>query len=54
MQPLIGWVKLNCDGAWKGSDTLAGCGGLFRDSDGRWIKNCFKKIGMCDVFHAEM
>jgi len=24
MRPLIGWVKLNCDGVWKRSDTLAG------------------------------
>ena len=54
MQPLIGWVKLNCDSAWKGSGTLAGCEGLLRDPDGRWIKGYFMKIGMCDVFHAKM
>jgi len=23
VRPQIGWVKLNCDGAWKGSGTLA-------------------------------
>jgi len=50
MRPPISWVKLNCDGTWKGSGTLAWCGGLLRDSDGRWIKGHFKKIGMCDFF----
>ena len=54
MRPPISWVKLNCDGSWKGSSTLAGCGGLLRDSDGRWIKGYFKKIGMCDAYHVEM
>ncbi|AES68397.1 hypothetical protein MTR_3g007780 [Medicago truncatula] len=34
MRPLIGCVKLNCDCAWKRSDTLGGCGWLLRDSDG--------------------
>jgi len=33
--PQEGWVKLNCDGAYKDSSGLAGCGGLFRKSDGR-------------------
>jgi len=54
MRPPIVWVKLNCDGAWKRSGTLAGCGGLLRVSNGRWIKGYFKKIGMCDAFHVEM
>jgi len=54
MQPQIGWVKLNCEGAWKGSSTPAGCGGFLRDSDGRWIKGYFKKIEVSDAFHAEM
>ena len=50
----MGWVKLNTDGAWKGVGTLARCGDLLRDSDGRWIKGYTKKIGSCDVFHAEL
>jgi len=37
-RPQEGWVKLNCDGAYKDSPGLAGCGGLFRNSDGRWVK----------------
>ncbi|MCI72558.1 RNA-directed DNA polymerase (Reverse transcriptase), partial [Trifolium medium] len=33
---------------------LAGCGGLFRNSDGRWIKGYSRKIGTCGAFSAEM
>jgi ribonuclease HI len=36
-----------------GGDT-SGCGGLFRNSDGRWIKSYIKKIEACDVRHAKM
>ncbi|MCI88500.1 ribonuclease H protein, partial [Trifolium medium] len=44
-RPGEGWVKLNNDGACKNRGEIAGCGGLFRDSDGRWIKGYTKKIG---------
>jgi len=37
-----------------GVGTLAGCGGLLRDFDGRWIKGYTKKIGLCDTFYAEL
>ncbi|KEH42345.1 hypothetical protein MTR_1g067690 [Medicago truncatula] len=36
--PRDGWIKLNCDGAYKDSLGLAGCGCLFWNSDGRWLK----------------
>ncbi|MCH88942.1 ribonuclease H protein [Trifolium medium] len=49
-----GWIKLNCDGACKGGGESSGCGGLFRNSDGRWMKGYIKKIGVCDAFHAEL
>ncbi|CAJ2642253.1 unnamed protein product [Trifolium pratense] len=52
--PNEGWIKLNCDGAHKKSMDLAGCGGLLRDSDGRWIQGYTQKIGTCDSLHAEM
>jgi len=35
-------------------EVIAECGGLFRDSDGRWIKAYIKKIGACDALHAEI
>ena len=53
-RPSNGWVKLNCDGACKGKRELAGCGGILRQSDGRWIKGFSRKIGACDALHAEM
>jgi len=49
-----GWIKLNNDGACKDMGVIVGCGGLFRDSDSRWIKGYTKKIGACDALHAEM
>jgi hypothetical protein len=49
-----GWIKLNSDGACKRCGESTGCGGLFRNSDGRWIKDYFKKISVCDDFHAEL
>jgi hypothetical protein len=48
------WIKLNCDGAYKESMGMAGCGGLFRDSNGRWLKGYTQKIEVCDALHAEM
>ncbi|MCI31187.1 ribonuclease H, partial [Trifolium medium] len=35
-QPEEGWICLNTDGASRG-DTIAGCGGLFRNSNGQWL-----------------
>ncbi|XP_062014448.1 uncharacterized protein LOC133730976 [Rosa rugosa] len=32
--PLIGWVKINTDGAWKMNSPSAGYGGVFRDYKG--------------------
>ncbi|MCI46118.1 ribonuclease H protein, partial [Trifolium medium] len=52
--PQEGWVKLNCDRAYKDSLELAGCGGLQRDSDGRWLTGYSRKIGTCDALGTEM
>jgi hypothetical protein len=52
--PPEGWIKLNCDGAYKRSINLVGHGDLLRDSDGRWLKGYARKIGMCDTLHVEM
>jgi ribonuclease HI len=53
-RPQEGWIKLNSDGACKDRGKIAGCGSLFRDSDGRRIKGYTKKIGACDALHAKM
>ncbi|AES67251.1 hypothetical protein MTR_2g088480 [Medicago truncatula] len=42
------------DGACKDTRVIAGCGDLFRDSDGRWIKGYTKKIGACDALYVEI
>lgn len=31
-------MKLNSDGACKSNGELTGCGGIFRQSDGKWIR----------------
>ncbi|MCI40413.1 non-LTR retroelement reverse transcriptase, partial [Trifolium medium] len=48
------WIKLNCDVAYKESMDVAGCGGLFRDLNGRWLKGYPQKIGACDTLQAKM
>jgi len=53
-RPGEGWIKLNCDGSYKDTLGLAGCGGLLRNSDGRWLKGYCRKIGTCDALTAEM
>ncbi|MCI48692.1 ribonuclease H [Trifolium medium] len=36
------------------SQSTSGCGGLFCNSDGRWIKGYIKRILACDALHPEM
>ncbi|MCI28290.1 ribonuclease H protein, partial [Trifolium medium] len=43
-----------CDGACKDTLGLAGCGGLFRNLEGRWIKGYARKIETRDALCAEM
>lgn len=31
-----------------------GYGGLYRDSDSRWLKGYTQRIGTCDALHVEM
>jgi hypothetical protein len=48
------YIKHNCDRTYKDSSGLAGCGVLFRNSDGRWITGYSQKIGTCDALCDEM
>ena len=50
----MGWVKLNIDGAFKGNPGLAGCGGVVRNEDGRWIAGFARRIGVTTSFVAEL
>ena len=48
-----GWVKLNTDGAANAITKTAGCSGLLRDADGRWICGFTKPLGCYSTFSAE-
>jgi hypothetical protein len=48
----IGWIKPNSDGACKGD--YSWCGGLFRNSERRWLKVYVRKIGVCNALYAEL
>jgi len=47
-----GWTKLDCDGAYKSNQAMAGCGGLLRDGEGKWITGHFLKIGNCNALQV--
>lgn len=58
---LFGWdspssnsIKINTDGAARGNPSLAGFGGVFRDSRGVWITGFFQKIGFSNSLMAEL
>ena len=49
-KPPNDWIKLNSDGTCKGSGEYSGCGGLFRNYEGRCLKGYIRKIRVCDHF----
>jgi ribonuclease HI len=51
--PVEGRLKLNTDGACKDGH-MAGCGGIIRDSNGRWCGGFAKHVGSCSAFMAEL
>lgn len=53
LPPHAGSLKLNTDGAAKGIDGSAGCGGLVRDETGRWVAGFTRNLGSCTAFKAE-
>jgi len=48
------WIKLNSDGACKDLGRIVRCGGLFCDTNGKWINGYAKKIGVCGALHVEI
>ena len=45
---------MNTDGFAIENPGIAGCGGVLRDEQGRWIKGFARKIGITNSFVAEM
>ena len=52
-KPLVGWFKLNSDGASCGNPGKAGGGGLIRDCNELWIKGFARSIGFATSITAE-
>jgi ribonuclease HI len=51
--PKDNFIKINTDGAYK-DNSIAGCGGVIRGSEGEWIGGFAKCVGMCNAFVAEL
>lgn len=52
--PPSSWVKCNTDGSVCGQDMLAGCGGVCRDSNSRWLFGFARNIGTSNVLWFEL
>lgn len=48
------WIKLNCDGVYKKSNSILRCVGLLRDSTGNWVTGYPRKKGFCDALATNM
>ncbi|KAL4330206.1 hypothetical protein AHAS_Ahas13G0376900 [Arachis hypogaea] len=49
-----GWLKLNVNGASVEIADKAGCGGLLRNENGKWVAGLTHTIGNCSAFIAEL
>ncbi|RYR17239.1 hypothetical protein Ahy_B03g062008 [Arachis hypogaea] len=47
-------IKLNVDESWYAQRRNAACGGVFRDSAGRFLKGFSANLGSCSIMHAEL
>lgn len=52
--PQPSWWKVNVDGAVRSRDSLAACGGVFRDENGAWRGGFVHYIGTCSILLAEL
>ncbi|RYR72069.1 hypothetical protein Ahy_A02g006258 [Arachis hypogaea] len=48
------YIKLNVDGSWFAHRSNAACGGVFRDSAGRYLIGFAGNLGNCSIMHAEL
>ena len=53
LPPLVGWIKLNSDSAFKVDTSSAGCGGLLKDCRGNWLHGYARALGSRSAFQAE-
>ncbi|WJX29889.1 hypothetical protein P8452_18486 [Trifolium repens] len=53
-RPENGWIKCNTDGAVIAQNHQAGCGGVFRDESGSWMRGFARMVGNCSVIMAEL
>ncbi|KAJ1418065.1 Ribonuclease H domain [Sesbania bispinosa] len=52
--PIPGWIKVNVDGSLRQGSNRAGCGGVFRGADGKWILGFSMNLGRGSVLFAEL
>ncbi|KAK5818693.1 hypothetical protein PVK06_023637 [Gossypium arboreum] len=48
------WIKVNTDGTMPFNDDNASIGGVFRDTDGKWLCGYSMRMGKETVFHIEV
>ncbi|RYR17285.1 hypothetical protein Ahy_B03g062048 isoform A [Arachis hypogaea] len=53
-RPKEGCIKVNVDGSWFSHNNNAACGGVFRDSEGRFVKGFACNLGNCSIMHVEL
>lgn len=52
--PRLGWIKVNTDGASRGCPGLAASGGIFRDSQGCFLRAFAGFIGFAIAARAKL
>ncbi|KAL4299003.1 hypothetical protein AHAS_Ahas17G0057400 [Arachis hypogaea] len=52
--PPCDWITLNTDGSMNGFTKKAGCGGLLRNENSKWIGGFSFNIGSCTAFKVEL
>ncbi|KAE8662762.1 hypothetical protein F3Y22_tig00113124pilonHSYRG00003 [Hibiscus syriacus] len=53
-KPDQNWVKVNADGAMRGTMGMVATGEVVRDDHGNWIRGFSRSIGFCIALNAEL